>query len=81
MKARGALPLKFFLLEMAIYSPLVVAYLLLVLGWLNEAVFLLYQENLRLYAVAAVLLVLGQALVLEIITSGLVRWLHGRRGG
>ncbi len=65
--------LKPFLLECAIYTVLVVAYFLLVLhylgGWLKD----LFDHQRWTYAFVALGLMLGQAVVLEMVTSLLLR--------
>jgi NADH:ubiquinone oxidoreductase subunit H len=66
------------LLECAIYSVLVVAYFLLVLhflgGWLKD----LYDHHRWPYAFVALALMLGQAVVLEMVTSLLLRFTRSR---
>lgn len=70
--------LKAFLVELTIYAVLVVAYFFLVLhllgGWLHE----LQQHHRTVYASVAILLIIGQAVVLESVTSLLLRLLRGR---
>ena len=62
-----------FLLELGIYSVLVSAYFLVVLqalpGWLKW----LFDEHRRAYAVAALAIIIAQAVALEILTSVLVK--------
>lgn len=61
-----------FLIELVLYGVLVVGYFLLVLrsigGWLTA----LYYENLPLYAIAALVLIVVQAVVLEKVTTFLI---------
>jgi hypothetical protein len=44
-------------------------------GWLVK----LETEHIRVYAVVAILLIIGQAVVLEAVTTGLLRFLRGGR--
>ncbi|MDQ3198972.1 MAG: hypothetical protein M3Q46_07265 [Verrucomicrobiota bacterium] len=67
-----------FLGELAVYGVLVVAYFFLVLhylgGWLSH----LDKENIKLYAVVSIGLIIGQAGVLEAVTTLIFRLLRGR---
>jgi hypothetical protein len=67
-----------FLAEAAIYAVIVAAYFLLVLrflgGWLKES----FDHDRPLYAAAALLLMLGQGVVLEVVTSAIFRLFKGR---
>jgi hypothetical protein len=71
---REMFELKPFLLECAIYSLLVVAYFFLVLhflgGWLKD----LFDHHRWEYAFVALGLMLGQAVVLEAVTTMLLRF-------
>lgn len=70
--------LRAFLVELAVYAVFVVAYFFLVLhylsGWLQD----LHLHHVKLYSMMAILLIIGQAVLLESITTGLLRLL--RRG-
>ena len=61
-----------FVIELVVYGVLVVAYFLLVLqslgGWLTE----LYENDLRVYAVAALVLIVVQGVLLEKVTTFLI---------
>lgn len=67
-----------FLIELAVYAVLVFAYFLLVLhflsGWLKE----LFDQHRSEYAVAGLAIVLVQAALLEMLTSGLLRFFRSR---
>lgn len=66
--------------EIAVYSALVAVYLLLVLRGLSPLLLSLEQHHRVLYGVAAVLLMLGQGLLLEFLTTLLVgRFRRARR--
>jgi hypothetical protein len=78
MKAETAKTLRAFLIELAIYALLVVAYFFLVLhflgGWLQQ----LEIHHRTTYGGVAILLIIGQAVVLENVTTLLLRLLRGR---
>lgn len=79
MKKEAAATLKAFLIELAVYGVLVFAYFFLVLhflgGWLNN----LAGHHRYIYAITAVLLIIGQAVFLEAVTTFLLRLLRGGR--
>jgi len=68
-----------FLIELAVYGFLVTGYFFLVLhflsGWLQE----LHLHHVTTYALVAIALVIGQAVVLESVTTWLFRLLRGGR--
>jgi len=78
MKKEARKTLWAFGLEMVIYSVLVVAYFLLVLRFVAHSLYGLEQRYIVLYGVVAIALIVGQAVLLEIITTGLLRFLRGR---
>ena len=65
---------KTFVVELIIYAVLVVAYFFLVLhnlsGWFKD----LFDHDRKLFAVMALVVMIGQTLVLELVSSTLV-WL------
>jgi hypothetical protein len=67
-----------FLVELAIYGVFVTGYFFLVLhflaGWLQD----LNLHHVKLYALLAIALIIGQAVVLESVTTWLMRLLRGR---
>lgn len=65
--------LRSLLIELAIYTPLILLYVLVVLRALNGYLTDLYAQNLTAYAIVATALILGQGVVLEIFTSWLIR--------
>ena len=71
--------LRAFLVELALYAVFVTGYFFLVLhylsGWLQE----LHLHHLKLYALVAIVLIIGQAVVLESVTTWLLRLLRGGR--
>ena len=78
MKKETAKTLRAFLIELAIYAVLVVGYFFLVLhflgGWLHQ----LEAHHRYTYAGAAILLMIGQAVVLQNVTTLLLRLIRGR---
>lgn len=67
-----------FWLELVVYAALMVGYLLLVLKTLDAPLARMYAEHRVEYAVAALMLILLQGIVLELLTKVLVG-LFGRR--
>jgi hypothetical protein len=67
-----------FCIELLVYSALVVDYFFLVLNvlgnWLNH----LFRDDRKLYAVIALGLVIGQGLVLEVLTRSLLAFIKPR---
>ncbi|HEY2342146.1 MAG TPA: hypothetical protein VGH90_03900 [Chthoniobacteraceae bacterium] len=80
MNEKSAL-LKSLLIETIVYAVIVVGYVYLVLrllgGWLVR---LFDQPDKTLYAFVALLLMLTQGVVLEILTSALLRFIRRRTG-
>lgn len=78
MKKSTAKTLRAFLIELAIYAVLVVAYFFLVLHFLGSWLHGLESHHRYTYAGTAILLIIGQAVVLENVTTLLLRMLRGR---
>ncbi|MEP6936868.1 MAG: hypothetical protein ABI871_02250 [Chthoniobacterales bacterium] len=78
MKTEAAKTLRAFLIELPVYAVLVVVYLLVVMHFLSDWLQHLVTTNVKLYALAAIGLIIGQAVVLESVTTGLLRLLRGR---
>ncbi|PYJ08749.1 MAG: hypothetical protein DMF06_11995 [Verrucomicrobia bacterium] len=78
MKAETSTTFRAFAIELAVYAVLVTGYFFLVLhflsGWLQE----LHLHHVKLYALVAIVLIIGQAVLLESITTWLFRLLRGR---
>ena len=78
MKPETATTLRAFGLELFVYAVLVTGYFFLVLqylsGWLQE----LHLHHVKLYALVAIVLIIGQAVLLESVTTMLLRFLRGR---
>ncbi len=78
MKAEASRTLRAFLIELAVYAVLVTGYFFLVLhflsGWLQD----LHLDHVKLYALVAIALMIGQAVVLEAVTTWLLRFIRSR---
>ena len=61
-----------FVIEVLVYSALVLAYFLLVLRFLADPLKQLFDNHLVLYAFASLALIVTQGAVLEILTSFLI---------
>lgn len=70
--------LRAFLIELAIYAVLVIGYFFLVLHFLGEGLRQLEVHYRYTYAGVALLLIIGQAVLLENVTTILLRLLRGR---
>ena len=66
-------------IEVPIYAVLVIAYFFLVLHFLGDWLGREHKEHALLYAFTAVGLIVGQAIVLEFVTTFLLRLLQGGR--
>ena len=78
MKPDAAKSLRVFAAELAIYTVLVTGYFFLVLHVLGNWLYQLETEHRILYAVVAILLIAGQAVALDTVTTVLFRLLRGR---
>ena len=78
MKKEAAKTLRAFLIELAIYAVLVVGYFFLVLHFLGQGLRQLEVYHRYTYAVVALLLIIGQAVLLQYITTFLLRVIRGR---
>jgi hypothetical protein len=64
-----------FAIEMVVYSVLLVAYFYLALRFLGEPLKQMYETRMVVYAILALVLIVAQAVMLEALTSVIVRWL------
>jgi hypothetical protein len=78
MKKNDAKSLRAFAIELVIYSILVTAYFFLVLHLLGNWLYQLETRHRILYAFVAILLIAGQAVALDAVTTGLFRLLRRR---
>lgn len=79
MKAETSTTVRAFLIELVVYGVLVTGYFFLVLhflsGWLQD----LHLHHVKIYALVAIALLIGQAVLLESLTTWLFRLLRGGR--
>ena len=78
MKKETAKTLRAFALELLIYGILVTGYFFLVLHLLADWLYGLEIHHRYTYATVAILLVIGQAVLLESLTTFLIRLIRGR---
>jgi hypothetical protein len=78
MKAEARRAFFSFLIELLVYSVLVIGYFFLVLHLLGPWLFNLDKEHVRIYAITAVGLIIVQAVLLEWLTTFLLRLIRGR---
>jgi hypothetical protein len=78
MKKQTAITLRAFLIELVVYGALVVAYFFAVLHFLGAWLYQLETNHRYTYAGVAILLIIGQAVVLESVTTFLLRMIRGR---
>jgi hypothetical protein len=67
-----------FLIELVVYGILVAAYFFLVLHFLGDWLADLDKKSVRLYAFLSIGLIIGQSVVLEAVTTFLLRLFRGR---
>ncbi|MGB9474981.1 MAG: hypothetical protein WCE87_07920 [Candidatus Udaeobacter sp.] len=78
MKKETVKTVRAFAIELVIYALLVTAYFFLVLHFLGQWLYQLEIHHRYLYAGLAILLIVGQAVLLEGLTTFLIRLLRGR---
>jgi hypothetical protein len=61
------------IIELAIYAPLVTGYFILVILFVKEPLVQLYQDQPVLYAITATIVIVAQGVLLEALTSWLLR--------
>lgn len=71
--------LRAFLIELVIYAALVTGYFFAVLFYLGDWLVQISTHHIRIYAILCIALIIGQAVVLEAVTTGLMRLLRGGR--
>ena len=79
MKKEATKNLRTFAIELVIYTVLVTCYFFLVLHLLGEWLYHLETRHRYTYALVAILLIAGQAVALDAVTTLLFRILRGRR--
>jgi len=70
--------MKAFLIELVVYATLVLAYFLAVLHFLGDQIKHLYDYDRRVYAAVALALIVGQGVGLEMLTTWLLKFIHGK---
>lgn len=78
MKDEARRALFSFAIEMIVYGFFIAGYFLLVLHLLGPSLARIEQEHIRWYALLCVALILGQSIVLESLTTFILRILRGR---
>ena len=78
MKAEARKALLSFCIELLVYGVFVVAYFFAVLHFLSGWLSRLDMESIRLYGLVSIGLIIGQAVILEWVTTFLIRLLRGR---
>lgn len=68
-----------FSIELVVYAALVVAYFFLVLHFLGDWLYQLFREERKTYAAMALILIIGQGIVLEILTRFLLGFIRGEK--
>ena len=76
MKKATAKSLRAFVIELAVYAVLVTCYFFLVLHFLGEWLYHLETQHRVMYALVAILLIAGQAVALDAVTTLLFRLLR-----
>jgi hypothetical protein len=76
MNKDGTKSLRVFAIELAIYAVLVAVYFFAVLHLLGDWLYHLETQHRVTYAVVALLLIVGQAVVLDAVTTLLLRFLR-----
>lgn len=79
MQSNWKKQLRTFIIELVLYGFLVLAYFLVVLRSLGGLLMDLYQERPVIYAILALLLIVAQGYLLELVTSFLVKRLNLER--
>lgn len=72
MQSERRILIRNFAIELIVYAILVIAYFFLVLSTLGPWLTGLYDDNLRTYAIVALVLIVVQAVILEAVTSFLI---------
>ena len=78
MKKKTIRTVRAFAIELVIYAFLVVAYFFLVLHLLGHWLYQLEVQHRYVYAALAILLIIGQAVLLESVITFLIRLIRGR---
>ncbi len=79
MKPNIKIVLKEFAVALPLYAVPAAAYVFFVLQFLGQWLCQLFQAERRLYAAVALLLIIGQGLILEFCTRALLEWIKGKK--
>ena len=79
MEKRVGRALGWFLLELVVYAALVAGYYFLVLKFVGNRLFTLFQQDRQTYAGVALGLIIAQGVLLEMLTRALLSWVKPRR--
>jgi len=79
MKNAPKVPVSSYMIEFVVYAVLVIGYYFLVLHLLGDWLFDLFQRERNTYAFVALGLIAGQGILLELVTSGLLRLIRPAR--
>jgi hypothetical protein len=79
MKRKTGNTLRAFLIELVVYAALVVGYFFAVLHFLAGWIAHLEKTHITIYALVAIGLIIAQGIVLESVTTWLMRLLQGGR--
>jgi hypothetical protein len=71
--------LRVFIVELVLYAALVTVYFFAVLHFLGGWLIQLEIHHIRTYAAVSILLIIGQAVLLDAVTTALLRLLRGMR--
>jgi hypothetical protein len=77
-KKEKSTTLRAFVVELAVYGVFVTAYFFLVLHYLADWLQNLHLHHVKLYALMAIVLIIGQAVLLESVTTWLLRFFRRR---
>ncbi len=78
MKREFENSLRSLLVELVVYTGLVSGYFFLVLHLLGRWLHELFQRDHRLYAIVALALIVGQGVLLDVLTRVLLQWIKPR---
>lgn len=78
MESRPSHAVRSFLVELIVYAGLVVVYVFFVISLLRDWLDGLYGRHKVGYAIVALLLIIGQGVVLEMVTTALLRLIRRR---
>ena len=67
------------IIELIIYSGLVTLYFLVILRYLNEPIKILFDNNLPVYAIVSLILIVLQGVLLERLTFYILDWIGLKR--